>query len=60
MATRTARYSCEGGYDPHEPHCSEAYTCSELHAKDLLDPNNIYYPKVLQQKEHPRAYAARL
>ena len=46
---------CEGGYDPHEPHCSEAYTGSELHAKDLLDPNNIYYPKVLQQKEHPES-----
>ena len=46
---------CEGGYDTHEPHCSEAYVGSDLHSKDLFDPNNIYYPKVLQQKERPES-----
>lgn len=48
---------CEGGYDTFEPHCSEAYE-GELHAKRniaMRSPENIYYPKILQQKEHPES-----
>ncbi len=54
-ATRAA--FCEGGYDEHEPHCSEAYE-GELHKdrnKEMRLPKNIYYPKVLQQKQHPKS-----
>ncbi len=48
---------CEGGYDTHEPHCSEAYE-GELHSDRnivMRVPENIYYPKILQQKEHPES-----
>ncbi len=41
---------CEGGYDPHEPHCFEGY----IGRKDRLrTSSHIYYPKALQQQEHP-------
>lgn len=46
---------CEGGYDTWEPHCSEGYE-GELHKMRnyvMRFPDNIYYPKILQQKEHP-------
>lgn len=40
----------EGGYDRHEPHCFEGY----INRKDVLrTPEFIYYPKALQQQEHP-------
>jgi arylsulfatase A-like enzyme len=48
---------CEGGYDEHEPHCSEAYE-GPYHAERNLPmrfPDNIYYPKILQQKNHPKS-----
>jgi choline-sulfatase len=40
----------EGGYDLNEPHCFEGRAQSD----DLFrDPSHIYYPKGLQQQEHP-------
>ena len=41
---------CEGGYDQHEPHCSEGYP---KRTAEYDAPENIYYPKHLQQLEHP-------
>ncbi len=40
----------EGGYDPHESHCYEG-TPADIGA----DPQHIYYPKGLQQQEHPES-----
>jgi choline-sulfatase len=39
----------EGGYDRHEPHCFEGKPADGVAA----DPNAIYYPKAMQQQEHP-------
>ena len=40
----------EGGYDPHEPHCFEGRWA----AYDIpRSPEHIYWPKGLQQQEHP-------
>ena len=41
----------EGGYDTHEPHCFEGK------AEDGVcgDPNSIYYPKGMQQQDHPES-----
>jgi len=43
---------CEGGYDSHEPNCFEGYIERK---DDLMNPENIYYPKALQQKEYPES-----
>ncbi|RAU98098.1 sulfatase-like hydrolase/transferase [Paenibacillus sp. YN15] len=40
----------EGGYDLHEPHCFEGFVGR---GDQLRDPEFIYYPKALQQQEHP-------
>jgi choline-sulfatase len=41
----------EGGYDPHEPHCFEGMVGG---FQDVVgDPHGVYYPKGLQQQEHP-------
>lgn len=45
---------CEGGYDLHEPNCFEGFPRGEG-AANLMDPENIYYPKALQQQEHPQS-----
>ena len=43
---------CEGGYDPHEPHCFEGRWADY----DIpRSPAHIYYPKGLQQQEHPES-----
>jgi choline-sulfatase len=41
----------EGGYDPHEPHCFEG----RPNASIFTNTNHIYYPKGLQQREHPES-----
>lgn len=41
----------EGGYDPHEPHAFEG----RGNAAIFRDPTQIYYPKGLQQQEHPES-----
>lgn len=47
---------CEGGYDLQEPHCSEAYDPEgQERYPSIRTPENIYYPKLLQQKEHPES-----
>lgn len=46
---------CEGGYDLHEPHCSEAYAEGKGRYPNLETKQNIYYPKLLQQKEYPES-----
>ena len=43
---------CEGGYDTHEPQCFEGRADSDALFRDV---NNIYYPKGLQQQEHPES-----
>ncbi len=42
---------CEGGYNQNEAHCSEG--TDKPSVEWMKDPKNIYYPKYLQQKEHP-------
>ncbi|MFP4106984.1 MAG: sulfatase/phosphatase domain-containing protein, partial [Phycisphaerae bacterium] len=42
----------EGGYDSFEPRCFEG---SPLRDQFATDTDNIYYPKGLQQKEHPES-----
>ena len=39
----------EGGYDLHEPHCFEGRPNDHIAG----NPDGIYYPKGLQQQEHP-------
>jgi len=39
----------DGGYDAREPHCREGAM------EDMIDPDNIYYPKALVQQERPEA-----
>ncbi len=44
---------CEGGYNEHEPHCSEGFERglnSEIRGK-----KSIYYPKIIQQVEYPQS-----
>ncbi|MDL2232698.1 sulfatase-like hydrolase/transferase [Ruminococcaceae bacterium OttesenSCG-928-L11] len=44
---------CEGGYNPNEPHCNEG-----IHKRQtafMNSPQFVYYPKGLQQKEHPES-----
>ena len=41
---------CEGGYARHEPHCFEGISNRDQFARDA---SHIYYPKGLQQQEHP-------
>jgi arylsulfatase A-like enzyme len=41
----------EGGYDPHEPHCFEGKPSDGVAG----DPNGIYYPKGIQQQDHPES-----
>lgn len=45
---------CEGGYDISEPHCFEGYP-----GRGKLKPSDsiagIYYPKQLQQQQHPES-----
>jgi choline-sulfatase len=40
----------EGGYARHEPHCFEGLPTRDQFARSA---SNIYYPKGLQQQEHP-------
>jgi choline-sulfatase len=44
---------CEGGYNRNEPHCNEGVYRES--AKGLFNAGNIYYPKAVQQKEHPES-----
>ncbi len=41
----------EGGYDGHEPHCFEGKPADGVAA----NPDGIYYPKGMQQQEHPES-----
>jgi len=41
----------EGGYDPHEPHAFEGRANADI----FRDATNIYYPKGIQQQEHPES-----
>jgi len=44
---------CEGGYNKNEYHCNEG---AELESRSFMkSPGNIYYPKGLQQREHPES-----
>ena len=43
---------CEGGYDPHEPHCFEGHPVRDGH---MMTPVNLYYPKCKQQQDHPES-----
>lgn len=43
---------CEGGYDTHEPQAFEGRPQSGVL---FTDPRNIYFPKGLQQQEHPES-----
>lgn len=43
---------CEGGYDTFEPHCSEGARLAEFDRSSVF---GIYYPKALQQKQHPES-----
>ncbi|MBI4977693.1 MAG: sulfatase-like hydrolase/transferase [Spirochaetes bacterium] len=42
----------EGGYDTHEPNCFEGRPGTD---QGLRTKTNIYYPKALQQQEHPES-----
>ncbi len=42
----------EGGYDLHEPHCFEGRPGTD---QGLRTPEHIYYPKCMQQQEHPES-----
>jgi len=42
----------EGGYDPFEAHCFEGYP---PRGEAIMTPEHIYYPKLLQQQEHPES-----
>lgn len=46
---------CEGGYDPEEKHCNEGYP--KEGTSFMTDKKTIYYPKGLQQFEHPESVA---
>jgi arylsulfatase A-like enzyme len=41
----------EGGYDLHEPHCLEGKPSDGIAG----NPDGIYYPKGMQQQEHPES-----
>jgi choline-sulfatase len=41
----------EGGYDLHEPHCFEGKPSDGVAG----NPDGIYYPKGMQQQEHPES-----
>lgn len=41
----------EGGYDPHEPHAFEGRANDGI----FREPAHIYYPKGIQQQEHPES-----
>ena len=44
---------CEGGYNLNEFHCNEG---ADLESRAFMrGPENIYYPKGLQQREHPKS-----
>jgi len=43
---------CEGGYDSFEPHCSEGTRLAEFGSSSVF---RLYYPKALQQLEHPES-----
>lgn len=45
----------EGGYNPNEPQCFEGYAARMAQNKDKDVPSFIYYPKFLQQQEHPES-----
>ncbi|MDR2477016.1 MAG: sulfatase-like hydrolase/transferase [Treponema sp.] len=44
---------CEGGYNLNEPHCNEG----QLRESTvwMSKPDNVYYPKSVQQREHPES-----
>ncbi|MDR2932755.1 MAG: sulfatase-like hydrolase/transferase [Oscillospiraceae bacterium] len=42
---------CEGGYNPNEPQCNEGIP--KPTTSFMTKPETIYYPKGLQQLEHP-------
>lgn len=42
----------EGGYDAHEAHCFEGRVGTD---QGLRTPEHIYYPKCMQQQEHPES-----
>lgn len=44
---------CEGGYDPCETHCNEGYP--KPGTSFMQQKETIYYPKGLQQLEHPES-----
>ena len=41
----------EGGYDPHDPHCFEGRPADGI----CSNPAGIYYPKGMQQQDHPES-----
>jgi len=44
---------CEGGYNKNEPHINEG---TPLPSRAFMNgPGNVYWPKGLQQKEHPES-----
>ena len=44
---------CEGGYNKNEYHCNEG---ADLPSRSFMrGPETIYYPKGLQQREHPES-----
>lgn len=45
----------EGGYDVNEPHCFEGYGSPDDISSE--DPSHIYWPKIIQQQEHPESVA---
>lgn len=42
---------CEGGYNPNEPHCNEGMDRPGIRPRK--SPDAIYYPKNIQQWDHP-------
>jgi choline-sulfatase len=42
---------CEGGYNLNEPHCNPG---TSANTQSLQIPQAPYYPKMMQQREHPK------
>lgn len=47
------RVYCEGGYDTREPHCFEGTNVEPYIT--LMKPGTDYYPKLMQQQNHPES-----
>jgi choline-sulfatase len=44
---------CEGGYNLNEPHCNEGQIREST--RWMSNPDTIYYPKAIQQREEPES-----